>query len=515
MRRRAIFRCDSGPRVGAGHVMRCLALASALGDLGWESKLVGPVGSAELVSALFDSRAGAAAITIVESHDADIPQALRGLQPEGCELLVIDSYRLNADYAEALDGWYGQLLFMDDRPTRRLPSGVLLDPTFARHPQDYWGFAPASMPMMLGPDYALLRPEFAQMRRATLKVRQERREPLSILLSLGGMPDPALVRLIAEGCGRVSQPTQIMAVVAPSAGLVDMNIGRSSLKVVPLSPDMHRLVADADLAIGAGGGSAWERCCLGLPSLVVEIADNQADICAALSDAGAALSLGKAANLTPERVADHVTRLMDSQDQRLAMSAKAALICDGLGARRVALALSPMIARDGRPVHLRPAKPEDAALMFEWQQIPEIRRFTPNPKAPVWGEHLAWLERRLAAPQHGPFTIIMHGTTPVGVLRLDLAAAGNYPIDADSEALVVSILVDPAHQSLGIAQAALATARLLVPYQPLLAEIQAGNIASRRLFSRAGYTPLGEDVFCNQPVDIFPDKNRQHPRSPR
>jgi spore coat polysaccharide biosynthesis predicted glycosyltransferase SpsG len=106
--------------------------------------------------------------------------------------------------------------------------------------------------------------------------------------------------------------------------------------------DMAGLLVEADLAIGAAGGSAWERCCLGLPSLLLVLADNQRPGTQALVATGAALSLGAPGDL-PATLAPALANLADP-DRLLAMSAAAAAVTDGQGAARVADALCALLA---------------------------------------------------------------------------------------------------------------------------------------------------------------------------
>jgi spore coat polysaccharide biosynthesis predicted glycosyltransferase SpsG len=100
--------------------------------------------------------------------------------------------------------------------------------------------------------------------------------------------------------------------------------------------DMADLIAAADIAVGAGGSSAWERCCLGLPSLTVIVADNQRENTAALAREGATLAIAPPSSDFDARLTAGFERLVADARLRAAMSASAAALCDGLGASRVA-----------------------------------------------------------------------------------------------------------------------------------------------------------------------------------
>jgi RimJ/RimL family protein N-acetyltransferase len=180
------------------------------------------------------------------------------------------------------------------------------------------------------------------------------------------------------------------------------------------------------------------------------------------------------------------------------MAMRAALICDGLGARRVAGVLSPWFARDGDPVNLRPATRADAELLFRWQQVPEVGH-TPNPLS--WNDHLTWLEGRLADVSAGPLSIIVKGNRDVGVLGLDRCPRQLRGHRTEPNARRIGIYLEPGSQGIGVATAALQAARFLIAQSPFYAEVLPGDTASQRLFVRAGYRQVAEGIY-RQPPEV-------------
>lgn len=485
----AILRCDASPVIGAGHIMRCLTLASALSARGWTCKLLALPGTTALVTG-----PAIRECEIIENEQADDPAAARSLAPGGCGLMVLDSYRLGASYLRALSGWAARRLVLEDRPLRELPCEIVLDPTLDRAPEEYASFTGPATDLLLGPGYGLLRPQFADWRANALRHHTQARPLERILLALGGAPHLPLLRTLLDG---IAQSRLAVEVHAVGNGTLELPAAVGSARIVRhgATTAVHEVMAGCDLAIGAAGGMAWERCCLGLPTLMVELADNQSDIASRLSRAGAAIGLGRVENVTAAQVASALQALAADPARRQEMSRSAALICDGLGASRAAGALAPRLTPAGEAVTLRPVSITDAELMFAWQQIPEVRRFTPNQEPPAWSTHIAWLRRRLGNPAHGPFSIILHGRRPVGVLRLDAVAADSYGRAIEPGALVVSILIDPAWQGRGIARLALAAARDLLRRAPIYAEVLPGNEASHKLFRSAGYRELSQGLY--------------------
>jgi RimJ/RimL family protein N-acetyltransferase len=248
--------------------------------------------------------------------------------------------------------------------------------------------------------------------------------------------------------------------------------------------DMAELMVPADIAIGAAGSSSFERCCMGLPSLVVVAAENQRQIAAALVNAGAAVLLGEGATLREDDVAAALRKLAGDATGRMRMSRQAAALCDGRGAARAAIALAPERAADGKDVTLRPATAADGAIMLEWQRHPTTRRYARNPSVPGEAEHRTWLESKLADPAT-LFNIVVYGNEPAGVLRLDRIAPET------AAAYEVSILIDPDKHGLGLGKAALGLAVRLVPEAELFAEVHPDNTASHSLFLGAGFRRAG------------------------
>jgi RimJ/RimL family protein N-acetyltransferase len=256
---------------------------------------------------------------------------------------------------------------------------------------------------------------------------------------------------------------------------------------------MATLLADCNLAIGAAGVSSFERCCLGVPTLLVMIAENQRDNASTLAGSGAARLLGWWADLTPDTVASAVRQLADNPAELVNMRRRALQITDGRGVDRVALALMPPRTAEGVEVTLRAASFSDSDLIYGWQQAPETRRYARNPEIPAWKDHVHWLAAKLSDPQV-IFNVILADGIPAGVLRLDAVA----PSSSYNECYEISVFVAPAFYRRGIATAALHAGRQLVPMAELQAVVLDANMASKRLFERAGFHSFG-DLYRSLP----------------
>jgi len=347
---RVALRADAGPVLGSGHVMRGLTLAAALRARGAAVRFICGDGPGHLGDRIAAAGFGVDLIAagLPEAADAQATQA--ALQRTGgCNLLLVDHYGLGIAWETRLRPLARCIAAIDDLADRAHDVDLLLDQNLGRRARDYARLLPPHARRLIGPDYALLRPEFAAARGASLARRAAIGPWRHLLISLGGAdPQQATVQVLqalascplpADGTitvvlGALAATREAVAALLPSLPCAT----RLRVDVA----DMHSLLAEADLAIGAAGGSAWERCCLGLPSALLVLADNQRPGTQALVDAGAALVLGEPGDLTT--TLPQALQQMAEAGRLQAMSTAAASVTDGQGADRVADALLALLA---------------------------------------------------------------------------------------------------------------------------------------------------------------------------
>lgn len=490
----AVFRCDAGPDIGGGHAVRCIALAIALREAGWRTAFASRPGTAATVPAIAEF--GTEGL-MLDCDEAGEPASLAQRWPGGAALLVVDHYGRDAAFERACRPWADRILVIDDLADRRHDCDLHLDQNLGTTEEDYAGLVPETCRLLIGPQYALLRPQFSAIRKVALARRESGAEISSILVSLGSS-DPVnatceAIRAIDES-GLGVRTKVVLGAAAPHLATVR---ARAAAARVPIDvhtevPDMAAMMAAADIAIGAAGVSSWERCCLGLPSLLIVIADNQKKVARALQASGAARVIGRHDVTEASRIGDALAILVADRAWRRAMSEAAAAVCDGRGGLRTALALQPAAAaRDGTPVTLRLAAMSDSQRILDWQRHPDTRRYFHNPRLPDPKTHEAWLGSRVENPGHLPM-IVLHGGEPAGFVRLE-------PTDEEG-VLLVSILVAPDRYRLGLGKAALGLARQIRPDAQLLAEVLPGNAASHALFSGAGYARVDECLYATPPA---------------
>jgi UDP-2,4-diacetamido-2,4,6-trideoxy-beta-L-altropyranose hydrolase len=500
-----IFRTDASLDIGIGHVMRCLTLAQALSDLGANCRFICREHTGNLLDIIRQRSFEVQSLSIKYSSQVNlVQQSVQGerVLPHAAWLgvdwqtdaeetknvigdgvvdwLIVDHYALDIGWETSLKSHYQKLMVIDDLADRAHDCDLLLDQTFGRDAADYQHWVPVGCPLLIGSNYALLRPEFAAFRDFSLARRQSS-ELKHLLITMGGVDKgnftgqvlaALLPGILPEDC----RVTVVMGATAPWFEAVELQAKRLPWQVevkVNVS-DMAQLMADTDLVVGAAGSTSWERCCLGVPTLMLVTADNQQEVARSLELSGAAICLSSASPLEVE-LAGELAKLRRSKDALSVMSIAARGVSDGLGAQRAAKFLLELDKK--RSVSLRAASEADCDLVFQLQSHLDIRRYFNNPQVPSYQEHCDWYSNCLERSDRQLFIVLFDGD-PAGILRLD---------DEGSDIYEVSIITAEAYQGQGVAKSALLLVREAQPGSVLAAVVNKGNLASKRLFETVGY----------------------------
>lgn len=507
-----LIRCDASLLIGSGHVMRCRTLARELQRRGAEvwflcrrqpGDLIGLLEQEFQVLALPEQPL-VACEGLEESdlygawlgctQEQDAAQCLEVLAVagiNGISWIVADHYGLDASWeAQLVAGLPGtdagpKLLVINDLADRPHQADLLLDQNFfgeATH-QRYQDLVPPQCRQLLGPHYALLGPEYAQLHPLVVPRTELRR----VLVFFGGVdPDNLTVRALEA---LMDPPLADLAVdvvlglQSPHRQAVDELVARRPHTTLhgPL-PSLAGLIARADLAIGAGGATTWERSCLGLPSLVVAIAANQLPFSEALDQAGHLQLLGDGASVTAEQIRSALlARMTEPKPEKGAPA-----LNDGWGAPRLAMA---MLGPQGA-ISLRPAIAVDEALLLHWANDPQVRAnsFSPEPISPK--DHHHWFQRGLADPNRLLLVATTADGCPIGQIRFDRQPTG---APADTSEAVVDLSLDRCARGHGVAAQLVrlglqAMEQRWGPAVEAVAEVLNTNTASNACFARAGFT---------------------------
>lgn len=349
------FRTDASAIMGYGHVMRCLTLASALRKHGLQSTFVCKQHAGNL-SELIEERGFAvvrlpvtetASSALEKTHadwlgsslieDARLTRAAieqAGARPQW---LIADHYALDHQWETLLRPAVDHLMAIDDLADRLHACEILLDQNFFLNLQQrYIDKAPSDCAMLLGPKYALLQPVYAEL--------HARAEPKStvrrIFVFFGGADTMNLTGRAISAFQKLARPDIRLDVVMTngSARYEDVQkqvAGYSNICLHGSLPSLGPLMATADLAIGAGGATVWERLCLGLPSVVIGLAENQKPVCQDLASAGLIRYLGFQDQVDEGLIFSALSDIIESEDIS-EWSRRCHAVCDGEGAQRTA-----------------------------------------------------------------------------------------------------------------------------------------------------------------------------------
>lgn len=342
MTSRVGFRVDAAATLGGGHVMRCLTLARAFRNRGHRCTFLCSDETFEVIPEDLWDGFDVCAVSARFPEETD----------RRFDLLVIDHYGMAAPEERAFRKLTGTLMVIDDLADRPHDCDLLLDQTYGVKAADYEALVPVNCRMLLGSDYALLREEFAAYRQSSLDRRAEQPGTGRILVSLGMTDVGGIAGRVCDLLTKIASPRHVDVVLGREAQsfsrIREICAEDDRFQICSDVRNMAELMARADVAIGAGGTTTWERCAMGLPSLVVVLADNQIKIADLMSKAGAIGLLGDARVNTDRHLRDQLTLFLSDAEQLQAFGRRSAALCDGAGARRVVDdVLQLMAARQG------------------------------------------------------------------------------------------------------------------------------------------------------------------------
>ena len=337
---RILFFADAGPAVGGGHVMRCLTLARALVGRGAECAFVESRAAAPILRRFGWPEQTALAMS--DAHDLPglVTYASDFADRFGAETVVIDHYKAGAAEETQLQAMRRKIVAVDDLADRRHACDLLLDPGYGRRREQYNGLIRPTCVAQFGPAYALVRPEFVDARQRAMSRRAKHGPVARALVSLGmtdiGGVTQRVVRALLPALDDVRLDVVIGGEAASLAGLRALAAADRRIRLWVDDADMAKLAADADIAIGAGGSSVWERAVVGLPSATVILAENQRVMIEHMADAGFARAIDAATPDFGARLVEAWNRLLTDEALRWRLTERSADLCDGHGAARVA-----------------------------------------------------------------------------------------------------------------------------------------------------------------------------------
>jgi len=349
------IRADASIEIGVGHIMRCLTLARKL-----SSSL--PKGEVSVYFICFQLPAYLVTLilkenfNVVEISDShqnkkwdpefDAKRCVKLINElDKFDVMILDHYQLDFLWQKKLKPYYSKLLVIDDLANRKHKADFLLDQTVNRKNIDYYPYVEKSCQLLIGQSYTLLRDEFKTLRPAAINKRDFPSTLKSILISFGGTDVKNCSKMVIECFIELSKELgktfnyEINIVMGSSSEQI--NIIKNLIEPFPWislhvdSENMGTLILNADIAIGASGTSAWERCCLGLPTISFELADNQKLISQKLAEIGAIINLGFPKDSSKTEIIKHILHLTSNSKSYTKMVNNCFNVCNADGAERV------------------------------------------------------------------------------------------------------------------------------------------------------------------------------------
>lgn len=302
-----IFRADASIHIGSGHVMRCLVLAKILSNKGHKVTFATRPQKGDFVG--YIQQQSIQLIELQRTIESTNPQnendynawlqlpwledANDFIQKAGeVDLVIVDHYGINKDWEKHVSQSLNCKIFVIDDLVREHCANLILDQTFGRQEQEYIT-ANKETRILTGSHYSLLAPQYSELR-----IQAEQKKSISteckVLVTMGAIDAPNVTLKVLHALSIIENinVTVLLSPRAPHYESVSLYCKSNPLIThIDFSEDVANLMLEHDVAIGAPGSTSWERACLGLPSIIIPIADNQADIAENIANAGAAIKL--------------------------------------------------------------------------------------------------------------------------------------------------------------------------------------------------------------------------------
>lgn len=351
-----VVRVDASTEIGTGHVMRCLTLAKELLEKEFIVQFICKQHVGNLISfimyqgfqvkilqggdeCLDYNRSGLYAGWLGCSQKKDASDVIKLLDGHGSlpECLIVDHYSLDSEWESSVRPYVKNIMVIDDLANREHNCELLLDQNYFKQDSRYQGLVPEHCIKLLGPKYALLRKEFTTFPVEKISSNETIQR---ILVFFGGSDYANMTEKVLNALALINRVDIAIDIVI---GANNKNIER--LKKIAISipvcelhkqvDNMVELINNADLFIGAGGITVWERCFLGVPTLAISVAENQLPILRDLGDDGYILFLGDAKDIEIDIIVHHIQCLLHNPFLIKYLIQRSKSLVDGGGGQRV------------------------------------------------------------------------------------------------------------------------------------------------------------------------------------
>ena len=494
-----IIRADSTSQMGAGHVMRCLALAQAWQERGGRAVFLSHCESKPLRQRIKSEGCDLIPMENPHPHPDDLENTL-DILPSICNphstfsnWLVVDGYHFDSEYQLRIREAGYRLLVIDDMAhLSHYYADILVNQN--NHAPDLYYQCNPDATLLLGTRYVLLRGEFLKYRDFKRQIQGQAKK---ILVTLGGA-DPDNVSLKVVEAVKLLNDANLEVIVVVGPSNPHISFLRTAMLHVPFSmrlfqnvSNMAELMVWADLCISAGGSTSWELAFMGLPSLILVLADNQQRVAVELDAGGVAIDLGYSATQTAEEIFRALNDLASASDSRNSMNQRGPKLVDGKGAIRVVQEM------EVYGVLLRLAQEGDSRLIWEWANDPNARAASFSPEPIPWEQHVEWFTAQILDPRTVFYIATDSKGFPLGQIR--------YHVAGREAILSVSVAPELRGKGLGSIMIQVASQKVFASQniEMIKAYVKPTNMVSVGVFLKAGFTENGTVDMEDQKASCF------------
>lgn len=485
-----ILRADASTHIGFGHVMRCLALAQAWQQAGGRATFALAQAAPTFLARLETEQMDAVVLDATPGSAADAQSVIALAQQTEASWIVVDGYHFGSDYQRWIKEAGLHLLVIDDYGhADAYVADIVVNQNISANAALYANRAPDTR-LLLGPSFALVRREFWPWRGWQRSIPDVAR---TVLVTMGGSdPENVTLRVIEALRDVEHEDLDVRVVVGgsnPHTEVLQQAIQHAPhITLLHNVTNMPELMAWADVAIAAGGSTNWELAMLGVPSLLITVADNQRQVATVLHDRGYVCHLGWYADVDKTRIHHELMVLRGDSPRRRDMVHSGQHLVDGYGSRRV------ITHMQDNPFTLYPVTRDDARIIWEWANDPEARLVSFATEPIPWEHHLQWFEAMLSNPDKIMYLVRDTSTTPIGQVRFDVVG----------QEATISISVDRCYRGKGYGSSIiwLASHNLFntTDVQTIHAYVKLDNDKSHRSFLKAGYRHVTDTTINTTPA---------------
>ena len=355
------IRVDASPIIGGGHFSRCLSLAQALVNQGSRVYFLCRFIDKQFAKQIFDIDASLLTLPppksimtksshsveswLCTSEEEDIEDCKKLINHDEKFAIIVDHYAIGKKWSTIARKMSDRVVFFDDLANRELDVDFIINQNVGWKPSDYINLVDRKTNLLLGPSYALLANNYSTLREKALTRSLSFDRQLKVLVAFGSSDPDNITCQVVKVLSMLSSKLNIVVTIV--IGNLNKNVQEikmlcsSSKGLVRYIECRNNLAEDYlahDIVIGGAGVSSLERCCLGVPSIIIPIADNQKHSARVLGEKKVGLIVEKVDHSLAVQIKEKLMFVKELSTYK-EMSNNCMKICDGLGSYRVATIL--------------------------------------------------------------------------------------------------------------------------------------------------------------------------------